>query len=191
MTGATTADSHPRRPRRRINPAVGSTAGFLALCLAVYAVVGAIWGALRPGYEATVVEGGELSLEPAFNVEFTAFISFVVATGLLGALLALVMFVRSSRTRGVWMLLWVTFCAFLGAVVFFVVGNAVTGVLHPVPPVEQLEPGASLTLVPGVSIGIGFAAAPFMAALAYWCAVLVSPEELESGSAPQMLTPDV
>lgn len=157
---------------------VGSTAGFFALCLTAYAIAGAIWGLFRPGYAATVVEDGALELAPAFNVEFTAFIVFVLVTGLLGAVLSLVMFVRSIHSRGVLMLLWVTLCAAIGAVVFWAAGGVVIGFLHPIPDPADLSSGTELTLVPGINIGIGFAAAPFMAALAYWCAILVSPEDL-------------
>lgn len=178
MTGATATKPNPRGNRRRPSRMIGATAGFLALCLSVYAVFGAIWGFLRPGYEAVVSTDGELQLTPAFNVEFTGFISFVIATGLLGAILSLVMFVNSPHSRGVLMLLWVIVCAVIGAVVFWAAGEVVTGLLHPIPDFDTLDAGTALTLVPGISIGIGLAAAPFMAALAYWCAVLVSPEEL-------------
>lgn len=186
MTGATATATYPRKNRRRPSRGIGSTAGFLALSLSVYAVVGVLWGLLRPGYEATVDDAGAVSLVPAFNVEFTAFITFVVATGLLGALLALVMFVSSPHTRGPLMLLWVTVCTFFGAVVFFSAGNVVTHLIHPVPDLENVEPGSSMTLVPGITAGIGLAAAPFMASLAYWCAVLVSPPETGTDQSPAM-----
>lgn len=192
MTGATATTPRPRK--RRLSKMVGSTAGFFALCLTVYAVTGAIWGLFRPGYEAVATEDGALELAPAFNVEFTAFIVFVVVTGLLGAVLSLVMFVRSAHSRGVLMLLWVTLCAALGALVFWAAGEVVIGFLHPIPDLENLTSGTELTLVPGINIGIGFAAAPFMAVLSYWCAILVSPEDLTSaqpgvgGAAPNGAT---
>ncbi|QGU07759.1 hypothetical protein COCCU_09175 [Corynebacterium occultum] len=176
MTGATETAITPPVNRGPLTRAAGSLAGFLALSLVVYAGVGALWAMLRPTYDATVTDSGDVYLTPAFNVEFTSFISFAVATGLLGALLALVMFVVSDGTRGLGTLFWVTLCAFLGAVVFLVVGDQVSLLLHPVPEQDALEVGETFRLLPGMNPGTAFIAAPFMASLAYWCAVLVSPE---------------
>lgn len=177
MTAAASTDSTPRPKPRPVPPTLGSAAGFLALCLVCFGVVGALWGVLRPTYEAVVTEDGGMMIAPAHNVEFESFISFVVATGLLGALLAVVMFLLSTTTRGVLMLLWVTVCAVFGAVVFLFAGDLVVSVVNPVPEVETVDAGESFSLVPGINPGIGLAAAPFMAALAYWCSALVSPED--------------
>lgn len=175
MTGATETATTPPGHRGPLTRALGSLAGFLALSLVVYAGVGALWGALRPTYDATVTDGGEVYLTPAFNVEFTSFASFAVATGLLGTLLALVMFMVSEGTRGLGTLLWVTLCAFLGSVVFLVVGDQISLLLHPIPEPDSLAVGETFQMLPRMSPGVAFAAAPFMASLAYWCAVLVSP----------------
>lgn len=177
MTGATETATTPREHRGPVSRAVGSLAGFLALSLVVFAGVGALWALLRPTYDATVTDTGGVYLTPAFNVEFMSFISFAVATGLLGALLALVMFVTSEHTRGLLALIWATICAFLGAVVFLLVGDQLSFALHPIPEQDTLAVGETFKLLPGMHPGIALAAAPFMASLAYWCAVLVSPEE--------------
>lgn len=177
MTSATSTDPTPRSSRRPVPPALGSGAGFLALSLVCFGLVGALWGALRPAYRAVVTADDGIQIEPAHNVEFGSFISFVVATGLLAALLAVVMFLLSAPTRGVSMLLWVVFCAALGSVVFLFVGDLVVSAFHPTPAVETAEAGERFSLVPGINPGIGLAAAPFMAALAYWCSALVSPED--------------
>ncbi|MGP6172852.1 hypothetical protein [Corynebacterium sp. A21] len=177
MTGATETAATPRANRGPVTRAVGSLAGFLALSLMVYAGVGALWALLRPTYDATITDAGGVYLTPAFNVEFMSFISYTVATGLLGVLMSLVMFVTSEHTRGLVALIWVTCCAFLGAMVFLVVGDQLSLVLHPIPEQDSLSVGETFKLLPGMHPGIALAAAPFMASLAYWCAVLVSPEE--------------
>lgn len=161
---------------------MGSGAGVLAVSLSSFIVFGVLWGLLRPTYSGTLEEGGQVSLDPAVNVEFSAFITFVAATGLLATVLSLSTYITSPATRGPGMLWWLIFVAALSSVAFIEVGNIASALLHPIPDPEMLNIGGQVTLVPALSPSIGFAAAPFMAALAYWCSALLTlepePEQL-------------
>lgn len=170
----------PPAPRRRVLPvsrSVGAGAGLLTLSFFLFAAVGAVWGLLRPAYTGTVREQGGVSLDGAFNVEFTAFIGYVVATGLLGVGVSLMMFLQSPTTRGPGMLWWLILVMAVSSLVFFEAGQLSSALLHSLPNPESLEQGSRVSLVPGFSPGIGLAAAPFMAGLTYWFAALVTPED--------------
>lgn len=155
---------------------MGSGAGVLAVSLFSFTLVGVLWGLLRPTYSGTLAEGGQVSLNQAVNVEFSAFIAFVMATGLLATILSLSTYITSPTTRGPGMLWWLIFVAALSSVAFIEVGNIASSLLHPIPDPETLTIGEKVTLVPALSPTIGFAAAPFMAALAYWCSALLTHE---------------
>lgn len=174
----------PRPRRRRVPRSVGSGAGLLALSFLVFAVFGAVWGALRPTHEGTLTEGGGVLLDGSFNVEFTGYISFVVVTGLLGVLVGVMTFLISAETRGLLMLLWVLVVALASSLAFLVVGDTVAAALHPLAEdPESLVPGARLEIVPGFSPGVGLAAAPFMAGLGYWVSTLMTPIDDPVGDA--------
>ena len=161
----------------RIPPRIGSAAGILAASLLVYSAVGAIWGLLRPAYTGTLVEGGQVSIAATTgSVAFVSFGSFVVATGLLAVIISLSMYVTSPSTRGPGMLWWLTAVAALSAFAFLEVGTVVSGLMHSVGDVEQLAQGDRVSIVPGLAPGVGWFAAPFMAALSYWCSALVTPD---------------
>lgn len=167
----------PRRSVLPVSRSVGAGAGLLTLSFLVFAAVGAVWGLLRPAYTGTVTEQGAVSLDGAFNVEFTAFISYVVATGLLGVGVSLTLFLQSPATRGPGMLWWLILVMAVSSLVFFEAGQLSSALLHPLPDPDTLEQGSRISLVPGFSPGIGLVAAPFMAGLTYWFAALVTPEE--------------
>lgn len=164
-----------RKPRR--NRTGGTYAGVLALSLAVHAIAGVVWGFLRPTYTAYVEDPETASVAVSANVEFTAFIWFAIATGVIGAGIALVVFLRSETTRGPLMLLWLGVVAFLGAVAFIVFGDAVATFIHPSPGDYAGAVGESFQVVPGMSPGSALFTAPFLAVLMYWCATFVTPPE--------------
>ncbi|QGU04964.1 hypothetical protein [Corynebacterium comes] len=159
-------------PRR-----VGSAAGILAVSLLLYSAVGAIWGMLRPAYTGTLVDGGQVNIPATTDsIAFHSFASFVIATGLLAVIVSLSMYVTSPSTRGPGMLWWLIAVAALSAFSFLEVGTVVSGLLHSTGDVEQLAEGDRVSIVPGLAPGVGWLAAPFMAALSYWCSALVTPD---------------
>ncbi|RNE49457.1 hypothetical protein [Corynebacterium alimapuense] len=155
---------------------IGNAAGVLAVSLLVFSGVGALWGLLRPAYTGTLGEGGQVTLDQSFNVEFTSYITFVAATGLLSIILALSVYIISPESRGPGMLWWLLFVAGFSALSFYFVGLWATSLVHPIPDPDTLAEGVIVSLVPSFSPGVGLAAAPFMAALTYWCCALVTPE---------------
>lgn len=176
-TVTATATAAPRPRATRVPRTLGAGAGLLAVCLVLFTVGGAVWGLLRPVYRGTVAEDGGILLDRAFDVEFTSFISFVITTGLLSSAAALTVFSLSPRTRGPGMMLWLLVVTVLSSLAFHQAGMITAGLAHPLPDPETLAVGTRVSLMPGFSPGIGMASAPFMAALTYWCAALVTPEE--------------
>lgn len=172
-----TSAPQPPAARPRVPRTLGDGAGLLAVCLVLYSAVGAAWGLLRPALHGTVGDEGAILFDPAVNVEFTSFISFVIATGLLSSVVALATFILSHRTRGPGMMLWLLVVVTLSALVFHQIGTLSAGLMHPPPEPESLAPGDRISLVPGFLPGVGILAAPFMAALTYWCAALVTPDD--------------
>ncbi|AKK09177.1 hypothetical protein HCH15_09785 [Corynebacterium testudinoris] len=155
----------------------GSGAGVLAASLLAFSLCGAVWGLLRPAYRGTLTADGNLQLDSAFNVEFSSFISFVVATGLVATVMSLSAFIVVPDSRGPGMLWWVVFVSFVSALAFIAVGEVTSSLRYPMPDVDALSEGDFVTIVPALAPGVGLLAAPFMAALAYWCSALVSPDE--------------
>lgn len=164
---------HPRR-RFRINRNFGTGAGFLALAVGLSAALGAVWGWWRPAYEGTI-EDGDLLLEGGTSVEFTSFITFVVITGLLGVVLSMLAYLRSPDTRGFLMLCWLGLVALVAAVMFWLVGEQVALMLHDPAAAHRALNGERISIVPPLSPGIGFVAAPLMAMMSYWLSVIIDP----------------
>lgn len=162
---------------------LGSGAGVLAASLLAFIGVGALWGLLRPTYEGRLVDGGQVAIEPAFNVEFTSYITFAAATGLLATVVALCVYTASPATRGPGMLWWLVIVAAISTFAFLQTGLVTSSLLHPLPDPETISEGATVEFAPGFRPGVAMVAAPLMAALSYWCAALVTPES-EEVSAP-------
>lgn len=156
---------------------VGTAAGVAAVSLLVYSAVGALWGLLRPAYSGTLADGGQVIIDAAAtNVEFVSFGSFVAVTGLLAIIVSLCTYVVSPATRGPLMLVWLMAVAVFSAFSFLQVGTVTAGLLHHVGDPELLAQGDHVSMVPGLAPGVGWLVAPFLAALAYWCSALVTPE---------------
>lgn len=174
-----TPPAAPHRPRFRINRNVGTGAGLLAFAIVVFALGGAVWGLVRPAYEAMATGDGQLALSAAGNVNFTAFSTFTVVTGLLGVVTGAYAFMRAPETRGLPMLLWTGVVGFIAAVGFWAVGETVAGLVHPLPDPSTLAEGDVVEVAAALNPGMGLVAAPFMATAAYWVCVLLYPGDLE------------
>ncbi|GAB2503983.1 hypothetical protein CATRI_08505 [Corynebacterium atrinae] len=156
--------------------ALGSGAGVLAASLLAFSAVGAVWGLLRPAYHGTLTADGNLLLDTSFNVEFISYITFVAATGLLATIIALSSFILVPESRGPGMVWWLVVVAGVSAMAFLAVGQVTSSLHFPAPDVDALAEGSAVAIVPSLTPGVGLIAAPFMAALAYWCSVLVTPD---------------
>ncbi|AWB81607.1 hypothetical protein C3B44_03885 [Corynebacterium yudongzhengii] len=178
-----TAVSHPPQRRFRINRKIGTAAGFLTLGILLYAVVGAVWGLLRPAYEGTVESGGVIAFAPAADIEFTSFITFAVITGVLGVICGLVSFVRAPEMRGALTLCWIGVVALIGAVAFFTVGELAASLTQRVAHTE-LEAGQDVAIVPPLAPGIAFVAAPLMAMMTYWFSMFLDPTPYGAADRP-------
>lgn len=155
----------------------GVYAGVFALTLTVFAVAGAAWGLLRPTYTAFVEDAETAAVSAAPNVEFTAFIWFAISTGVIGAGLALIIFLRAETARGLGMLLWIGVVALVGAGIFIVFGDFSAQLIHSHPTEYSDMVGETFQVVPPMTPGSALFAAPFLAVLMYWCATFVTPVE--------------
>ncbi len=165
--------------------------GVLLLALGCFAVVGMLWGLLRPKYQATIVDAeGALELNNAINVEFAGFMWFVIATGVTalwytdrvlapGSLLLKRLRLVPPAPLGVLPLVWLGLCTWLGSVLFVQVGEFTTMVVFDIPTQESnFSPGDIISYVPRLDAGrTGHAVAPFASVLYYWTAVLIEPRE--------------
>ncbi|WP_156844743.1 hypothetical protein [Corynebacterium maris] len=178
------ASSPPRRQAQsrgpRVPRAVGAGAGLFAVSVLIYGVVGALWGLWRPAYSGTVTDDGGFAVAGGGNVAFTGYITFAVITGLMSAVMAILMFQASPATRGAPMLWWVGVVAFIAAVAFLVVGDLVAAARHPMPEdVDAITPDATFSVAPVFQPGVAWLVAPFMAVLAYWFSALTAVPEPE------------
>lgn len=172
-----TAQPATQRTVRWTRRSTGVYAGVFALTLTVFAAAGAVWGLLRPTYTAYVEDAETASVAAAPNVEFTAFIWFAIITGVIGAVLALIVFLRAESARGLGMLSWIGVVALLGAGIFIVFGNISAQLIHARPTEYTDMVGETFQVVPSMTPGSALFAAPFLAVLMYWCATFVTPVE--------------
>lgn len=165
--------SAPRRRTLRINRSVGTGAGLLSVAILTYALVGGVWGLLRPAYEATPTADGQLALGSPGNVQFTSFMTFTLLTALLGLGVGIAAFLRSPETRGLAMLWWAGVVAVIAAVGFWAVGEFVAGIVHPLPDPAELVEGEVVRVSAALNPGLGLIAAPLLAMASYWVCVLL------------------
>ena len=164
-------------PTKHSSPA-GVAAGQLVLALVGGGLVGALWGSLRPGYEALVKDGAvvvDQAASPA-SVEFSSYAGFALICAALGVVLSLAAYARSRGEVSLGMLLWVCVAAAAAAFSVHTFGVWVAGLLSDTPGEGhgQLMEGERFHVVPPLYPGVGWLAGPFTAALTYWMLALVS-----------------
>lgn len=147
----------------------------MTLVLVVFALGGAIWGAVRPTLVGVVAGGGVVTLSGApGNTMFAYWVALVVSCAGLGMLLAVAVYARSKRSRGLAMLCWIALVVAGASIVFAAVGQQVAGWMVPVPEWGSVHEGMQVRLPAAVRPGGIVALFPALcAALAYWCCVLV------------------
>lgn len=148
-------------------------AGILALGVLLGAVTGVVWGLFRPGYAATVVDGSP-RVDPIASpdsVEFASFGWFVILSALLGLVIGLAAYSSAERESSAARMLFVVFVAVFSSWALYVLGGWSARLVHPE---ENAHTGGSFTVVPAFNPGVGWAAAPFMAALSYWVGMVTT-----------------
>ncbi|WP_018297043.1 hypothetical protein [Corynebacterium lubricantis] len=179
------ASSTPATNKTRRKAMVGTAAGLLFFALVAGLVLGALWGAFRPAYVGDITDGMFIAneTESPRNVEFSSFASYILITGVLGIVVAMVAYLKVGHAAGVGMLIWVGIVAFAATFAFYVFGNIVTGWVHPYPDPS----GGDVTgahIVPPMSPGVGWAVAPLLAVLTYWIQAIVSSPDPEPEPLP-------
>lgn len=155
---------------------MGWGAGIVALAVGAAAIVGALWGLTRPGYSATVENGGARidPLASPDNVEFISFAGFTVLTAVLGLIIGLVAYASAERQASVGRMLFAGAVAAFASWTFYILGTWSAEWHHGVPDPHNLSDGDSLTFVPLLRPGPAWLAGPFLAALSYWVALATS-----------------
>ena len=154
-------------------------AGVVALGVILGCVIGVIWGFLRPGYVAEVVDGGvqiNHVLSPD-SVEFASFGWFVILSTLLGMAVALVAYGTGERESNLSRMVFAACVALFSSWALYVLGQWSANLANPPHAAAESD---TFTLVPAFQPGIAWCAAPFMASLAYWLG-LVSTAAFEGG----------
>lgn len=166
----------------RISRPVGWGAGIVALGVGTAAVAGGLWGLTRPGYTATVEDGGA-RIDPALNadnIEFVSFVGFTALTGLLGLLIGLTAFATGGKRAGVARMVVAVVVAAFSAWTLYILGTWSAELYHGVPDPHELTDGQTVTFVPVLHPGPAWLAGPFVAALSYWVGMVAS-----AGSGPE------
>ena len=156
----------------------------LIAILAVFALGGCVWGIFIPTTTATV-ESGYLSTDPTQDGrEFTGFVALVAGLFVLSMGSALAAWGWAPRSRGPLMIWLLAIVAVLGGIIFIEVGNAVASSLHPLPDVDDVHSGQTITWAPHITPGAALAVPPLLASLTYWCAAVFGkgdfPDEVPS-----------
>ena len=164
------------RPARRSR--VGAGAGLLVLALLAGSVAGAVWGALRPGYEVLVRDGDVIVDQVASppSVEFASYAWFALLAGILGVVLSVVAYARAGGRVSPATMTWAIVAAAAGAFALFTFGTVTAGFFSDTPGHGDLAEGAHFRVVPALHPGVAWLAAPFTSALSYWLLALVTPE---------------
>ena len=161
---------------------MGWGAGIVALGVGIAALVGGLWGLTRPGYTATIEDGGA-RIDPALNadnIEFISFVGFTGLTGLLGLLIGLIAFATSGTRAGVGRMVVAVVVATFSAWTLYILGTWSAELHHGVPDPHELTDGQTVTFVPVLRPGPAWLAGPFVAALSYWVGMVSS-----VGTAPE------
>lgn len=169
--------------RVRVPRTVGKAGGLLGLSIVVYALVGVVWGPLRPALHGTVDDSGSVIFDMQFNVEFISFIEYCIIVMVLSIALAIIAFQRLAALRGSAMVWWVTLCAAVSSLALLLAGQTTANLRYPAPKLHQLNQGDHISYVPGFDPTVGIVAAAFLAALSYWLCILITPAADSADSA--------
>ncbi len=142
------------------------------VAMVLFGLAGVAWGWFYPTVTVNITAQGKL--ETAVGSEqagFIGFAVFVVATTILGAIVAAWTFL--TRRRGIMMLLWQGLVVFAGTWWFFVVGTKVVFATQGDIPAHP-QPGDQFAIVDLAFPGIGLFAATTVAVVVYWFASVFS-----------------
>lgn len=162
----------PRQPR--VPAQVGVFGLVLVVAVVSNAVLGALWGALRPGFESSADADGNLTVSPDFNVAFSAFAVFLLCTSVVAVLSVVVAIWQSVEATSLGMLFWLGIWNFVGAHVFLVCGDLIVAFIRNAD-VTTPDPGQSVRVIPWVAVGVSGAVwSAFIAMAVYWSAMLIT-----------------
>ncbi|MBC3185261.1 hypothetical protein H7347_01495 [Corynebacterium sp. zg-331] len=157
--------------------ALGAASGTLAVSALLFSSAGVLWGLSYPRYRGTLVEGGAVAVDTGHNQEFHSWLWLVLGAGLLASVLSIAVFVRSERSRGVAMQVWLGLLAGGGTAYAHAAGLSLARWRVPVPDPATLHPGDEVDVLATVGLGtpISFLFPAFAAMLAYWSCMVVAP----------------
>ncbi|AGP30617.1 hypothetical protein [Corynebacterium terpenotabidum] len=158
---------------------MGEWGRVVAVAFVVFALAGVVWGFWQPVTTGAVTEdlaavtglSGETAAVPGFG-------GYVLATGLLGAVLAGWMFSVARRLRGPASLVVAGVLAYLGSWIFLIFGNWVAEHFRATDLTGVLTAGQQVTLVHQVAPGVGTLVAPAVALLVYWACALFATDRM-------------
>lgn len=169
---AEAGEQTPRKPR--VPAQVGVFGLVLVVAVVCNAILGAVWGALRPGFVASADAQGNLTLSPDFNVAFSAFAIFLLCTCLVAVLSVVVAIWQSTEATSLGMLFWLGIWNYVGARVFLVCGDLIVAFIRNAD-VAAPEPGQSVRVIPWVAVGVaGSVWSAFVAMAVYWSAMVIT-----------------
>lgn len=174
----TTPAATAPRTRRRPSRFVGDAAAVLLSAMGLGVLGGITWGRLRPKQSVTFGGDGTLTVAgDALDAGFAALLWFVGVSLLLGLAVGAFAHRRFPTSRGLAMELWVGVSALAMAAVQLVAGNQIA--VWRQPSLDDVDPGATIDVLPAFDVPVTLLVAPFAAMLAYWCMLFLAPGEAE------------
>lgn len=180
--------TQPSAPR--ISPFFGDAGLLFSIAMVLNALAGAAIGAFGATTSAQAVEldnGLALAIDPLTSgAGFDNVAWFTVVSMVLGAAVGAFAFGRLRRSRGPVMLLWVLAVGLVGSYLMLLVALGVGDLMHPVPNLDNFQPGDIAEVFPAMNSGVAIIVESTLAVAAYWLGMFVAGDDDE----PATPTPD-
>lgn len=138
----------------------------------VFSIAAVLWAWTYPVEVIRVTAEEALETDPGTaGAGFSAFARFVMGTGALALIIAVVVFI--TQPRGILMMLWTTVAVAFSTWWFLFFGGKLVQVFHP-DPQGEVSPGDLLEIATLVQPSVGLLFAPTIALLTYWLATTFS-----------------
>ncbi|MDO5029583.1 MAG: hypothetical protein Q4E11_03240 [Corynebacterium sp.] len=163
---------------------VATVSGTVFISIVFGTVTGVIWAFLRPKQEVQLLPDGQMAvISQTVDAGFTGLLWFVGITAICGLVLGnLSHRKRTIDTPGAMLVgvLMAGFIALLCAVVTYIVGQSVAGLLQP--DLTGVQPGDEVSIIPNFTTYTALLIAPLISMLVLWTRVLFLGDSGEPGT---------
>ncbi|AZA11735.1 hypothetical protein [Corynebacterium gerontici] len=159
------------KQRSWIHPMLGALAGWSALILLAFIVLGLLWTPLRPSLSGTLEQDYSIALDGAAqNIQFSSWISFIAISTIASLVFTWLVIKRFPLRVGV--LVWLIATLFLAGVSMVSASDVLAQFF-----LRDTQPGEHLDYVPPLRLGAGALVGPWVASLVYFLFMFVRVED--------------